>query len=161
LIHAAFFAHTLTPISVYVIDPNTQLQLASGQIGNVEEVFHGDGLAYTILIAVLSSLRWLGSGLVERPSCSLVRDSQRRVGPNPSTWTRATYCRDWIRNCINRSNRMSGKSDKIKGRVKEAAGALTNDRRLKNAGKVDQASGAIKDGIEKLVDKVKGVGSRK
>jgi len=56
---------------------------------------------------------------------------------------------------------MSGKSDKIKGRVKEAAGALTNDRRLKNAGKVDQASGAIKDGIEKLVDKVKGVGSRK
>jgi uncharacterized protein YjbJ (UPF0337 family) len=56
---------------------------------------------------------------------------------------------------------MSGTSDKIKGRVKEAVGALTNDKRLKNEGKVDQASGAIKDGIEKVVDKVKGVASPK
>jgi uncharacterized protein YjbJ (UPF0337 family) len=56
---------------------------------------------------------------------------------------------------------MSGTSDKIKGRVKEAVGALTNDKRLKNEGKVDQASGAIKDGIEKVVDKVKSVASPK
>ena len=38
---------------------------------------------------------------------------------------------------------MSGTTDKIKGRVKEAVGALTNDQRLKNEGKVDQASGAV------------------
>jgi uncharacterized protein YjbJ (UPF0337 family) len=56
---------------------------------------------------------------------------------------------------------MSGTTDKIKGRVKEAAGVLTNDKRLKNEGRVDQASGAIKDGIEKVVDKVKGVASPK
>ncbi len=56
---------------------------------------------------------------------------------------------------------MSGTTDKVKGRVKEAVGALTNDRKLKNEGKVDQASGALKDGIEKAIDKVKGVGSRK
>jgi uncharacterized protein YjbJ (UPF0337 family) len=56
---------------------------------------------------------------------------------------------------------MSGTTDKIKGRVKEAVGALTNDRRLKNEGKADQAGGAIKDGIEKAVDKVKDIASRK
>ena len=58
-------------------------------------------------------------------------------------------------------NRMSGTTDKIKGRVKEAIGALTNDKRLKNEGKVDQASGAVKGGIEKVVDKVRGVASPK
>jgi hypothetical protein len=42
---------------------------------------------------------------------------------------------------------MSGTTDKIKGRMKEAVGALTNDKRLKNEGKVDQASGAIKDSV--------------
>jgi uncharacterized protein YjbJ (UPF0337 family) len=52
---------------------------------------------------------------------------------------------------------MSGTTDKVKGRVKEAVGALTNDKRLKNEGKVDQASGAIKDGVEKVVDKVKNI----
>jgi uncharacterized protein YjbJ (UPF0337 family) len=56
---------------------------------------------------------------------------------------------------------MSGTTDKIKGRVKEAVGALTNDKRLKKEGKLDQASGAVKDGIEKVVDKVKGGASRK
>ena len=56
---------------------------------------------------------------------------------------------------------MSGTTDKIKGRVKEAVGALTNDKRLKNEGKMDQVSGAIKDGIEKVVDKVKDVASPK
>jgi uncharacterized protein YjbJ (UPF0337 family) len=48
---------------------------------------------------------------------------------------------------------MSGTSDKIKGRVKEAVGALTNDRKLKTQGKLDQASGAIKDGVERAIDK--------
>ena len=51
---------------------------------------------------------------------------------------------------------MSGTTDKVKGRVKEAVGALTNDKKLKNEGKVDQASGALKDGIGKAIDKVKG-----
>ena len=56
---------------------------------------------------------------------------------------------------------MSGTTDKIKGRVKEAVGALTNDQRLKKEGKADQAGGAIKDGLEKVIDKVKGVASPK
>jgi hypothetical protein len=53
LIHATFFAHALTPISVFVIDPKTHLHLLSGQIGNIEEVFHWDGFIPTILLSVL------------------------------------------------------------------------------------------------------------
>jgi uncharacterized protein YjbJ (UPF0337 family) len=56
---------------------------------------------------------------------------------------------------------MSGITDKIKGRVKEAVGALANDKRLKNEGKVDQASGAVKDGLDKVIDQVKNVASPK
>jgi len=49
----------------------------------------------------------------------------------------------------------SGKSDELKGRVKEAAGALTGDDELKREGQVDQAAGKIKQAVEKVVDKVK------
>ncbi len=48
-----------------------------------------------------------------------------------------------------------GKSDELKGRVKEAAGALTGDKKLKQEGKVDQAVGKIKQTAEKAVDKIK------
>jgi uncharacterized protein YjbJ (UPF0337 family) len=49
----------------------------------------------------------------------------------------------------------SGKSDEMKGRVKEAAGALTGDSKLKREGKADQAVGKIKQKAEKVIDKVK------
>ncbi len=49
----------------------------------------------------------------------------------------------------------SGKSDELKGRVKEAAGALTGDKKLKREGKVDQAVGKVKQTAEKVIDKVK------
>lgn len=52
---------------------------------------------------------------------------------------------------------MSGTSDKIKGRVKEAVGVLTDDQRLKNEGKLDQATGKIKDAVERVIDKAKNV----
>jgi uncharacterized protein YjbJ (UPF0337 family) len=48
---------------------------------------------------------------------------------------------------------MSGTSDKVKGRVEEAAGVMTNDQKLKNRGKVDQAAGKVKDAIGKTIDK--------
>jgi uncharacterized protein YjbJ (UPF0337 family) len=48
-----------------------------------------------------------------------------------------------------------GKSDEIKGRVKEAAGALAGDEKLKREGKVDQAAGKIKQKAEKVVDQFK------
>jgi len=50
-----------------------------------------------------------------------------------------------------------GTMDKAKGRVKEAAGDLTDDKSLKNEGKVDKASGSVKDGVGDAADKVKDV----
>ena len=52
---------------------------------------------------------------------------------------------------------MSGTADDAKGRVKEAAGALTGDDDLKREGKLDQAGGKVKDTIDDAVDKVKDV----
>ena len=54
-----------------------------------------------------------------------------------------------------RSIMASGKSDELKGRVKEAAGVLTDDKKLKREGQVDQAAGHFKQKVEKVVDKVK------
>jgi uncharacterized protein YjbJ (UPF0337 family) len=50
---------------------------------------------------------------------------------------------------------MSGKTDEMKGRVKEAAGAMTDDERLKREGKLDQAAGKAKQAAEKVIDKAK------
>lgn len=47
--------------------------------------------------------------------------------------------------------------DDIKGRAKEAAGDLTDDEDLKREGKVDQATGTVKDKVEDVSDKVKDV----
>jgi uncharacterized protein YjbJ (UPF0337 family) len=52
---------------------------------------------------------------------------------------------------------MSDKNvDEAKGRAKEAAGSLTDDKSLKNEGKVDQAKSSVKDGVDKVADKVTG-----
>jgi uncharacterized protein YjbJ (UPF0337 family) len=48
------------------------------------------------------------------------------------------------------------KIDKAKGRVKEAAGALTGDRHLKNKGRVDQAKGSAKNAVDKAGDALAG-----
>jgi uncharacterized protein YjbJ (UPF0337 family) len=46
-------------------------------------------------------------------------------------------------------------SDQIKGKVKQAAGDLTGDNDLKREGKVDEASGTIKDKVADVADAVK------
>ena len=48
-----------------------------------------------------------------------------------------------------------GTTDDVKGRVKEAAGDLTDDQSLKNEGKVDRATGTLKDKVGDAGDKVK------
>ena len=50
---------------------------------------------------------------------------------------------------------MSGKTDEVKGRVKEAAGALTDDDKLRREGKIDQTTGKVKQTAEKVIDKAK------
>jgi uncharacterized protein YjbJ (UPF0337 family) len=50
-----------------------------------------------------------------------------------------------------------GTTDDLKGRAKEAGGALTGDDSLKNEGKVDQATGTVKDKVGDASDNVKDV----
>jgi uncharacterized protein YjbJ (UPF0337 family) len=48
-----------------------------------------------------------------------------------------------------------GAVDKGKGNVKKAAGELTGDQSLKNKGRVDRASGKVKDKVDDAADKAK------
>ena len=47
---------------------------------------------------------------------------------------------------------MGGKMDDLKGRAKEAAGAVTDDDELRREGKADRAAGAVKDKADKAKD---------
>jgi len=51
---------------------------------------------------------------------------------------------------------MGGEMDEAKGRIKEAAGDLTDDDELQREGKVDQGKGAVKDAVDKIGDKLSG-----
>ena len=50
---------------------------------------------------------------------------------------------------------MGGKTDVAKGRIKEAAGALTGNDRLRAEGRADQAVGKTKQAVQKTVKTVK------
>ena len=52
---------------------------------------------------------------------------------------------------------MANNMDDLKGRAKEAAGDLTNDKDLKREGKIDRATGGVKEKVEEAADKVKDV----
>lgn len=45
--------------------------------------------------------------------------------------------------------------DELKGRAKEAAGDLTDDEGLQREGKVDKATGKVKEGVGNVADKAK------
>ena len=48
-----------------------------------------------------------------------------------------------------------GKTDELKGRAKEAAGALIGDKKLKREGRLDQTVGKVKQAAEKAIDQAK------
>ena len=50
---------------------------------------------------------------------------------------------------------MGGKTDVVKGRIKEAAGVLTGNDELRAEGKTDQAVGKAKTAVAKVVNKAK------
>jgi len=52
---------------------------------------------------------------------------------------------------------MGSTTDKIKGRLKEAVGVITDNDRLKSEGQTDQVVGEVKEVAEKVKDKVKRV----
>jgi uncharacterized protein YjbJ (UPF0337 family) len=57
---------------------------------------------------------------------------------------------------------MSGTTDEVKGRIKEAAGALTDNKKLRDDGKTDQVVGKIKqaDEARKAVNDAKADGAK-
>lgn len=52
---------------------------------------------------------------------------------------------------------MSGKTDEVKGRIKEEVGALTGNDKLREEGKTDQAVGKAKQVVQKVADTVNDV----
>jgi uncharacterized protein YjbJ (UPF0337 family) len=50
---------------------------------------------------------------------------------------------------------MSGTTDKIKGRVKETIGVATDNKRLRDEGRTDQAAGKVKKAVDRVLDKAK------
>ena len=50
---------------------------------------------------------------------------------------------------------MDGQMDKIKGRIKQAVGDLTNNKRLKAVGKAQEFRGNVKNQIDEVADKLK------
>jgi len=48
---------------------------------------------------------------------------------------------------------MNGKTDIAKGRVKEAAGALSGNDKLRKKGRMDQSVGHAKESVGKAIDK--------
>jgi uncharacterized protein YjbJ (UPF0337 family) len=50
---------------------------------------------------------------------------------------------------------MGGKTDVVKGRIKEAAGALTGNDKLRDEGKADQVVGKAKQAVQTAADTVK------
>jgi uncharacterized protein YjbJ (UPF0337 family) len=73
---------------------------------------------------------------------------------------------------------MSGKTDQVKGRAKEAAGTLTGSKKLASEGRADRRGGEVKqtlerqgqvtgfidkaeDNCEKAIDKIKGTRNTK
>ena len=56
---------------------------------------------------------------------------------------------------LKKENEMDGQVDKVKGRIKEAVGDLTNNKRLKAEGKADEFRGTVKIKIDKAADTLK------
>jgi uncharacterized protein YjbJ (UPF0337 family) len=50
---------------------------------------------------------------------------------------------------------MGANTDKAKGRIKEGVGGLTGNKRLKDKGRADSASGTTKKKAGRATDKVK------
>jgi uncharacterized protein YjbJ (UPF0337 family) len=50
---------------------------------------------------------------------------------------------------------MAGEGDKLKGKIKEVAGAVTGDEKTESEGKLDQAKGHLKGAGENLKDHAK------
>jgi uncharacterized protein YjbJ (UPF0337 family) len=98
------------------------------------------------------------SGRIERDDFRSGENLERKSPECVHAWPCASFGTvDAIYNLQDKeeSTMASGKLDEAKGRLKEAAGALTGNKKLKREGKADQVAGEIKQKVGKVVDKVK------
>ncbi len=79
------------------------------------------------------------------------------AGVSPPSWRAGGLRRQTVAASDERNEKMGENIDEAKGRVKEAAGDLTDDQSLKNEGKVDQATSTVKEKVGDAADKVKDV----
>jgi len=56
---------------------------------------------------------------------------------------------------LKQENDMDGQMDKVKGRVKQAVGDLTKNKRLKAFGRAQEFRGNVKNQIDEVADKLK------
>jgi uncharacterized protein YjbJ (UPF0337 family) len=50
---------------------------------------------------------------------------------------------------------MSGNTKKVKGRAKQAAGAITGDKKLQREGEMDERAGDLENKVDDVADAVK------
>jgi uncharacterized protein YjbJ (UPF0337 family) len=96
-------------------------------------------------------------------SAKLRRGSARRVeirgARSGAGLAHLSFC-EWAarrQRVAEEEGQMAGKTDKAKGRIKEAAGALSGDKALKREGKLDQIVGSVKDAVGTAVNTVRDV----
>ncbi|MDP2358082.1 MAG: CsbD family protein [Beijerinckiaceae bacterium] len=53
-------------------------------------------------------------------------------------------------------DRTEGSMDQMKGKLKEGAGKITGDEKLKNEGRADQAKGKVQNTVGGIKDAVRG-----
>ena len=56
---------------------------------------------------------------------------------------------------------VKGAAEKVEGKIKEAVGHVTGDRKLENEGKVDQVKGAVHSAVGDAKDSVKEIFQRR
>lgn len=57
-------------------------------------------------------------------------------------------------------DKFGNKAEELGGRAKEAVGSATGDDDLRDEGRADQASSAVKKGVEKIKDKANKVAEK-
>jgi uncharacterized protein YjbJ (UPF0337 family) len=100
--------------------------------------------------------RIVGEVLAENVDLLVERgDDRQQAGRLKASSDRLIEAHENPRRHRGASNMESGKTEELKGRVEEAAGVLTDDEKLKQEGRADQAVGRIKQAVDKLIDKAK------
>jgi uncharacterized protein YjbJ (UPF0337 family) len=79
------------------------------------------------------------------------------IRPFAMTGSRVAECQDtrYREDIMGISDKISNETQKVKGKAQEAAGDLTDDKKLQAKGKLNQAAAEVKQTGEKVKDAIK------